>query len=303
MYTTAKPPPPIPELYWCATPAANAVAIAASTALPPRPRISRPAAAAGPTDVTTMPRLPHAGPGSAARASGESSAAKKRAQTRIHAARDEVRIAADRITHSRARASVRGRASRAFRIAVLAIACVTLLGCGPDAPAPAREIAVVSVRGYGEIRFALLADKAPRHVANFKSLAASRFYDGTTFHRVIPNFMIQGGDPNSKDADPRNDGYGGPGYFVKDEFNDVPHRPGVVSMGRGADPDTAGSQFFIMTTGSEKWRPELDGQFSAFGELVVRPGRGRPRSPKAPRNAADRPVENVRIESVRIESR
>ena len=78
MYTTANPPPPIPELYWCATPAANAVATAASTALPPRPRISRPAAAAGPTDVTTMPRLPHAGPGSAPRASGASDAEQER---------------------------------------------------------------------------------------------------------------------------------------------------------------------------------------------------------------------------------
>ncbi len=187
---------------------------------------------------------------------------------------------------------------------MLAAACaaLALVACGPDAPAPAREIAVVRVRGYGEIRFALLGDKAPRHVSNFKALAASRFYDGTTFHRVIPSFMIQGGDPNSKDTDPKNDGYGGPGYFVKAEFNDVPHEPGVVSMGHGADPDTAGSQFFIMTTGSEKWRPELDGKFTAFGELVS----GQEvvdRISAAPRNASDRPLENVRIESVRIEPR
>ena len=183
---------------------------------------------------------------------------------------------------------------------VLVVICAALLACAPDS-AP-REIAVVRVRGYGEIRFGLLADKAPRHVANFKALAAAYFYDGTTFHRVIPNFMIQGGDPNSKDADPRNDGYGGPGYFLKAEFNDVPHRPGIVSMGHGADPDTAGSQFFIMTSASEKWRPELDGKFTAFGELVS----GQDvvdRISAAPRNAADRPLENVVIESVRIESR
>ena len=184
----------------------------------------------------------------------------------------------------------------------IASACAALFACGADAPAPAREIAVVRVRGYGEIRFGLLANKAPRHVASFKALAAARFYDGTTFHRVIPNFMIQGGDPNSKDADPRNDGYGGPGYYLNAEFNDVPHRPGIVSMGHGADPDTAGSQFFIMTRGSEKWRPELDGQFTAFGELVS----GQDvvdRISTAPRNAANRPLENIVVESVTIEPR
>jgi cyclophilin family peptidyl-prolyl cis-trans isomerase len=185
---------------------------------------------------------------------------------------------------------------------MLAATCAALIACGPDAPAPPREIAVVRVRGFGEIRFGLLEDKAPRHVANFKSLAAARFYDGTTFHRVIPNFMIQGGDPNSKDTDSTNDGYGGPGYYLRAELNDVPHVPGIVSMGHGADPDTAGSQFFIMTSGSEKWRPELDGRFSAFGELVA----GQDvvdRISAAPRNASDRPLENVLIESVRIEPR
>ena len=177
-----------------------------------------------------------------------------------------------------------------------------LLGCSADAPESSRDIAVLTVRGHGEIRFALLEDKAPRHVANFKALAASRFYDGTTFHRVIPSFMIQGGDPNSKDADPKNDGYGGPGYFLKAEFNDVPHDPGVVSMGHGADPDTAGSQFFIMTTGSESWRPQLDGQFTAFGRLVSGQDVVDAIS-RVPRSSADRPFENVVIESVRIEPR
>ena len=156
------------------------------------------------------------------------------------------------------------------------------------------------VRGYGEIRFALLAEKAPRHVASFKSLAATHFYDSTTFHRVIPKFMIQGGDPNSKDADPRNDGFGGPGYSLKAEFNDVPHRPGTVSMGRMSDPDSAGSQFFIMTSASESWRAQLDGQYTAFGQLVS----GQDvvdRISLAPRGENDRPLENVVVESVTIE--
>ena len=192
-------------------------------------------------------------------------------------------------------------AVRGFRFAAALALCasVALAACKPAPPAP-REIAVVRVRGYGEIRFALLADKAPRHVANFKALAATHFYDGTTFHRVIPDFMIQGGDALSKDADPRNDGTGTPGYFIAAEFNDLPHRPGIVSMGRQSEPDTAGSQFFIMTTGSESWRPQLDGQYSVFGELIS----GQDvvdRISAAPRDSRDRPLENVVIESVRIE--
>ncbi len=189
-----------------------------------------------------------------------------------------------------------------MRASLVFVLVAILLGCSADPVEPPREIAVLRVRGHGEIRVALLEDKAPRHVANFKALAARGFYDGTTFHRVIPNFMIQGGDPNSKDADPKNDGYGGPGYFVEAEFNDTPHLPGVLSMGHGADRDTAGSQFFIMTTGSEKWRPELDGKFSAFGRLVSGQDVVDAIS-RVPRSAADRPLENVVIESVRIEPR
>ncbi len=180
----------------------------------------------------------------------------------------------------------------------LAATLAALLACAPAKPP--REVAVLHVRGHGEIRFALLAHKAPNHVANFKSLAAANFYDGTTFHRVIPNFMIQGGDPNSRDADPRDDGYGGPGYSVKAEFNDVPHKPGVVSMGRGAEPDSAGSQFFIMTSGSDSWRPQLDGQYTVFGELLS----GQDvvdRIAATPRDANDRPLEKVVIDRVTIE--
>lgn len=181
---------------------------------------------------------------------------------------------------------------------LIAFTAAALLAC--DAAAPPREIAVVRVRGYGEIRFALLAEKAPRHVASFRSLASAHFYDGTTFHRVIPHFMIQGGDPNSKDTDPANDGFGGPGFSLKAEFNDVPHRPGTVSMGRASDPDSAGSQFFIMTSGSDSWRPELDGQYTAFGQLLS----GQDlvdRISAAPRDANDRPLANIVVESVTVE--
>ncbi len=194
-------------------------------------------------------------------------------------------------------------AVRPHRLLPLLAACAAsvLLACGSETPAT-REIAVVRVRDFGEIRFALLADQAPRHVASFKSLAAARFYDGTTFHRVIPRFMIQGGDPNSKDADPTNDGFGGPGYALKAEFNDVPHLPGTVSMGRASGPDTAGSQFFIMTTASDAWRPQLDGQYTVFGQLVS----GQDvvdRISAAPRDANDRPLADVRVESVTVEPR
>jgi peptidyl-prolyl cis-trans isomerase B (cyclophilin B) len=119
---------------------------------------------------------------------------------------------------------------------------------------------------FGSIEVELLPDKAPGHVKNFLDLARKGFYDHTTFHRVIPGFMIQGGDPNTKDPKgPRaNHGTGGPGYTIKAEFNDVPHKRGVVSMARAASPDSAGCQFFICVKDS----PFLDKQYTAFGRVV-----------------------------------
>lgn len=117
---------------------------------------------------------------------------------------------------------------------------------------------------FGNIVFRLLPDLAPESVRNFVKLAGSRFYDGTLFHRVIPGFMIQGGDPNTKGSDKSSWGMGGPGYTVKAEFNSKSHRRGVVSMARAMDPDSAGSQFFIVTTDSTF----LDGQYTAFGEVT-----------------------------------
>lgn len=111
----------------------------------------------------------------------------------------------------------------------------------------------------GDIVVELWNDVAPRHAENFLKLVDEGFYDGLTFHRIIPNFVIQGGDPNG-------DGTGGPGYTIDAEFNDRKHEKGVLSMARSADPNSAGSQFFICL-GREHCR-HLDGQYTAFGKVV-----------------------------------
>ena len=117
---------------------------------------------------------------------------------------------------------------------------------------------------FGNIVVRLFPDVAPETVRNFEKLSSSGFYDGTLFHRVIPGFMIQGGDPNTKNSDPSTWGTGGPGYNIKAEFNSKPHVRGIVSMARSADPDSAGSQFFIVT----KDAPSLNGQYTVFGEVT-----------------------------------
>jgi len=116
----------------------------------------------------------------------------------------------------------------------------------------------------GKIVFDLFPDTTPETVRNFIKLANSGFYDGTLFHRVIPGFMIQGGDPNTKQPNKSTWGTGGPGYSIKAEFNSKSHLRGVVSMARSTDPDSAGSQFFIVTTDSTF----LDRQYTAFGQVI-----------------------------------
>lgn len=126
-------------------------------------------------------------------------------------------------------------------------------------------IAVTSKsQSVGEIILRFFYDVAPGHVDNFVKLSREGFYNGTTFHRVIPGFMIQGGDPNSKNSDRSSHGMGGPGYKVKAEFNSTPHKRGIVSMARANDPDSAGSQFFICVADANF----LDWQYTAFGEVV-----------------------------------
>ena len=126
-----------------------------------------------------------------------------------------------------------------------------------------RQIAVIETN-FGNIVIQLFPDVAPGHVENFVKLAQDGFYDGTTFHRVIPGFMIQGGDPNSKDEDRSNDGQGGPGFTINAEFSDVPHKRGILSMARAQAPNSAGSQFFIVVKDSNF----LDGQYTVFGEVI-----------------------------------
>ena len=149
---------------------------------------------------------------------------------------------------------------------------------------------------FGEMELEFLTDKAPGHVKNFLDLAGKGFYDGTTFHRVIPGFMIQGGDPNTKDPKGSRErhGTGGPGHTVKAEFNDTPHNRGVLSMARSSDPNSAGSQFFICVKDSAF----LDRQYTAFGR-VVRGIEVADQIVAAPRDERDNPRERVEMK-VRI---
>lgn len=123
--------------------------------------------------------------------------------------------------------------------------------------------AILSTR-HGDITIEFLPEVAPNHVKNFIELAGKGFYDKTLFHRVIPDFMIQGGDPNSKNPDKRLHGTGGSGKNVKAEFSKTPHVRGIVSAARSANPDSASSQFFIVVADSS----HLDNQYTAFGKVV-----------------------------------
>src|SRR6476659_9234456 len=128
----------------------------------------------------------------------------------------------------------------------------------------ANEVAVIKT-SQGEMVVQFWTDAAPETIANFKKLARSGFYNGTIFHRIVKGFMIQGGDPNSKDPAKENRyGEGGPGYKIKDEFNDHSHDRAVIAMARSSDPDSAGSQFFICLAPV----PRLDHQYTTFGKLI-----------------------------------
>ena len=158
-----------------------------------------------------------------------------------------------------------------------------------------NEIAVIET-SLGNIEFELLEDVAPGHVQNFKDLANSDFYNGTIFHRVIPGFMVQGGDPNTKSDDRSSHGMGGPGHTIKAEFNDEPHVRGIVSMARSQDPDSAGSQFFVVVKDSDF----LDGQYTPFGRVIA----GMDVADKivdSPRDDRDNPIDRIEMK-VTIES-
>jgi peptidyl-prolyl cis-trans isomerase B (cyclophilin B) len=160
-----------------------------------------------------------------------------------------------------------------FRIAFLLAFCLLWInqgGADPNKKFTAEEIkkmsetrAIIETK-FGNIELRFFPDVAPQHVNNFIDLAKKGFFDGTTFHRVIPKFMIQGGDPNSKNPDRSKHGTGGPGYTIKAEFNEKPHKRGTLSMARAAHPDSAGCQFFICVADSSF----LDKKYTVFGEVV-----------------------------------
>ena len=153
----------------------------------------------------------------------------------------------------------------------------------------AQEIAVIETK-FGKIEMELFADKAPGHVKNFKDLAKKGFYDGTIFHRVIPGFMIQGGDPNTKSDDRSAHGMGGPGYSINAEFNDTPHKRGILSMARSQNPNSAGSQFFIVVKKSSF----LDGKYTAFGKVLSGMAVA-DQIVNAPRDKRDNPDERIEM--------
>ena len=171
----------------------------------------------------------------------------------------------------------------------------------PDrSPSNDEEVALLHT-SLGDLTVAFWPEVAPNTVANFKELARAGFFDGTCFHRVVRDFMIQGGDPLTKapDQEPLW-GTGDPGYTIPAEFNDRPHLRGVLSMARSEDPDSAGSQFFICLAEA----PFLDGQYTAFGQLVageeVLDQIGDVAVREAPDGELSRPVERVSLEYVRI---
>lgn len=163
-----------------------------------------------------------------------------------------------------------------------------------EKPKDGEDVAVITTK-FGNIVFKFRPDKAPKHVENFKNLASKGFYDKTLFHRVIPTFMIQGGDPNTKDPNKKETyGQGGPGTTVAAEFNNLDHKKGVISMARSQDPDSAGSQFFVVVVDSAF----LNNQYTAFGEVVS----GIEVAEKIaaqPRNSNDLPNERIEM-SVKI---
>ncbi len=154
---------------------------------------------------------------------------------------------------------------------------------------------------HGEMTVEFWPDVAPKTVENFKKLARENFYDGTAFHRIVKGFMVQGGDPLTKDpAQEKHWGTGGPGHRVKAEFNDRSHVRGVLSMARSQDPDSAGSQFFICLADAKF----LDRNYTAFGRLIggdeVLESIGNTPTTAGSGGEKSRPTTRVELESVRI---
>ncbi|WP_296648370.1 peptidylprolyl isomerase [Romboutsia sp. 13368] len=190
-------------------------------------------------------------------------------------------------------------------LASLLAGALALVGCSSNAPVsdevrtPPKElpIATIVVKDFGTIEAELYPHIAPNTVNNFISLANSGFYDGLTFHRVIKDFMIQGGDPEGT-------GMGGPGYSIYGEFtknkfkNDLAHTEGVLSMARSQNKNSAGSQFFIVT----KDAPHLDGQYASFGKVI----KGMDivhKIENVQTDSSDKPINDVIIESIKVDTK
>jgi peptidyl-prolyl cis-trans isomerase B (cyclophilin B) len=200
-------------------------------------------------------------------------------------------------------------AMRSLLLCGVLLAIGLLTGCGgkadvkPVAPPPIPGPKAIIKTKFGDIHIKLYPDVAPNHVENFIKLAKSGFYDGTIFHRVIPGFMIQGGDPNTKNS-LRKDTYGQGGpkdekgnpILLKAEFSDIPHKRGIVSMARANEPDTAGSQFFVVVEQS----PFLDGKYTVFGEVTKGLGVA-DRIVSVPKNDHDLPNERIEMTVTIIE--
>ena len=195
-------------------------------------------------------------------------------------------------------------AKKGFLASLLALT-LTLVGCSSntnnvdEVRTPPKELPVATIefKDFGTVEVELYPHIAPNTVNNFISLANNGFYDGLTFHRIIKDFMIQGGDPDGT-------GMGGPGYSIKGEFtsnnfeNDLAHTEGVISMARSQNNDSAGSQFFIVTKDS----PHLDGQYASFGKVIS----GMDiihEIENVDTDADDKPIKSVIIESIKVDTK
>ncbi len=184
---------------------------------------------------------------------------------------------------------------KALSILLVAALLVGVCSCGPQKPTPVATLTLADGR---TIVMELYPDQAPVTVANFITLANAGYYDGLTFHRISPNYVIQGGDP-------RGDGTGGPGYSIKGEFsengvrNSLKHTVGVVSMARSQGNDTAGSQFFIML----RDEPQLDGKYAAFGKVADEESLQVVQELGALPQTAEKPEEPPVIKSIRVDTK
>jgi peptidyl-prolyl cis-trans isomerase B (cyclophilin B) len=198
-------------------------------------------------------------------------------------------------------------AMKSFLFSLTVLSAVSLHAADVTAPhettpvaAKATDVAVIKTT-EGTMVVAFWPDVAPNTVANFIKLSKSGFYNGTAFHRIIPNFMIQGGDPLTKDLSRESDwGTGDPGYKIKAEFSDKKHVRGVISMARSADPDSAGSQFFLMLGNA----PFLDHKYTAFGQIIkgddVLTKISKTPITESGMGEVSKPTKRVEIESIKI---